>query len=132
MLELVFAINQTWTEIPDLADALLVFLISSLQQQERYISLTQDAKRLYPRAGSFKLGLDPVMGKKLHRITFQEAKAMLRDHCGLDARDEDDLSYVLLFCTPPLRYLFNPQLSSSVISNYQCFSASWKRIRIIT
>ncbi|KAK4219695.1 aspartyl-tRNA synthetase [Rhypophila decipiens] len=91
MLELVFALKDSWTEILDLADDLLVYIIRSLKEKERYKSLTQMAERLYPLAGSFQLGLDPKTGR-LPRITFRKAKSLLRDSLGLDARDEDDLS----------------------------------------
>ncbi|EHK48429.1 hypothetical protein TRIATDRAFT_236434 [Trichoderma atroviride IMI 206040] len=90
MLELVFALKNNWTEILELADSLLVFLLQSLQQDDRYTKLTTAAQRLYPAAGSFKLGLDK--NGKLPRVRFDEAKAILRDHLGKVAHVEEDLT----------------------------------------
>jgi aspartyl-tRNA synthetase len=90
MLELVFNLQHDWTEILELADSLLVFLIRSLQEHEKYNVLTQTAQRLYPLAGSFKLGLDD--NGKLIRVKFSEAKAILRDSLGLQSNDQDDLT----------------------------------------
>lgn len=90
MLELVFALQHDWTEIVELADSLLVFLIRSLQEREKYSALTQAARRLYPLAGTFKLGLND--NGKLTRIKFSEAKAILRDSLGWQSHDQDDLT----------------------------------------
>ncbi|KAL6887119.1 hypothetical protein GGI43DRAFT_417684 [Trichoderma evansii] len=90
MLELVFALKNDWTEILELADSLLVFLVRSLQEHDKYAKLTAAAKRLYPAAGSFKLGLDK--NGKLPRVRFDEAKAILRDQLGRIAHVEEDLT----------------------------------------
>jgi aspartyl-tRNA synthetase len=92
MLELVFALQHDWTEVIDLADSLLVFLITSLQDRDKYSAHIQAARRLYPSAGSFKLGLDE--NGRLLRIKFSEAKAILRDSLGWQCNDQDDLTYV--------------------------------------
>jgi aspartyl-tRNA synthetase len=94
MLELVFALKNDWTEILELADGLLVFLIRSLQEHDKYAKLTTAAQRLYPAAGSFKLGLDK--NGKLPRVRFDEAKAIIRDHLGKIAHVQEDLTYVLI------------------------------------
>ncbi|KAM0512001.1 hypothetical protein ACHAPE_009357 [Trichoderma viride] len=90
MLELVFALKNDWTEILELADSLLVFLLRSLQEDDKYAKLTTAAQRLYPAAGSFKLGLDK--NGKLPRVRFDEAKAILRDHLDKVANAEEDLT----------------------------------------
>ncbi|PTB62253.1 class II aaRS and biotin synthetase [Trichoderma citrinoviride] len=90
MLELVFALNNDWTEILELADSLLVFLLRSLQEDDKSARHTAAAQRLYPAAGSFKLGLDK--NGKLPRVRFDEAKAILRDHLGKAAHVEEDLT----------------------------------------
>lgn len=92
MLELVFALKNDWTEILELADSLLVFLVRSLQEHDKYAKLTTAAHRLYPAAGSFKLGLDK--NGKLPRVRFDEAKAILRDQLGKLGDVEQDLTYV--------------------------------------
>ncbi|KAL9473750.1 hypothetical protein ACSS6W_008130 [Trichoderma asperelloides] len=90
MLELVFALKNDWTEILELADSLLVFLLRSLQVHDKYAKLTTAAQRLYPAAGSFKLGLDK--NGKLPRVRFDEAKAILRNQLGRKAHVEEDLT----------------------------------------
>ncbi|PSR84454.1 hypothetical protein BD289DRAFT_368613 [Coniella lustricola] len=90
MLEMVFNLKNDWTEILDLADNLLVSIIQSLQQLEKYITLTNTAHRLYPGAGTFQLGLD--QNGKLFRVTFKEAKAILRNSLGLKSNDQDDFT----------------------------------------
>ncbi|OIW29208.1 class II aaRS and biotin synthetase [Coniochaeta ligniaria NRRL 30616] len=76
MLELVFNLKDDWTEILDLASDIVTSLIQSLQQEDKYNSLTQTAKRLFPLAGTFKLGLDK--NGKLFQCTFSEAKEILQ------------------------------------------------------
>lgn len=105
MLELVFALKNDWTEILELADSLLVFLLQSLQEDDKYAKLTAAAQRLYPAAGSFKLGLDK--NGKLPRVRFNEAKAILRDHLGKTAHVEEDLSYVLITILLKLNIIIN-------------------------
>jgi len=90
MLELVFNLQNDWTEILELADNLLVSLVRSLQEREKYNALTQVAKRLYPLAGTFKLGLNK--SGKLIRVTFSDAKAILRDSLGYQSNDQVDLT----------------------------------------
>ncbi|KAH0496064.1 hypothetical protein TgHK011_003447 [Trichoderma gracile] len=90
MLELVFALKNDWTEILELADSLLVFLLRSLQEDDKYAKHTAAAQRLYPAAGSFKLGLD--RNGKLPRVRFDEAKAILRDQLGKVVHVGEDLT----------------------------------------
>ncbi|KAL6879904.1 hypothetical protein HDV57DRAFT_99060 [Trichoderma longibrachiatum] len=90
MLELVFALDNDWAEILELADSLLVFLLRSLQEDDKIVKYTAAAQRLYPAAGSFKLGLDT--NGKLPRVRFDEAQAILRDQLGKAAHVEEDLT----------------------------------------
>ncbi|KAK0705845.1 hypothetical protein B0T21DRAFT_341663 [Apiosordaria backusii] len=90
MLELVFNLQHDWTEILDFADGLLVSLLQSLQNQDKYTRLTKTAKRLYPLAGTFNIGLNK--NGKLPRIRFGEAKAILRDFVGLESDDHQDFT----------------------------------------
>lgn len=90
MLEMVFALQNDWTEVLDLAEGILIFLTRSLQEREKYMALTQVARRLYPSAGTLRLGLDT--DRKCLRIKFSEAKAILRESLGLQSDDKDDLT----------------------------------------
>ncbi|KAK3358796.1 hypothetical protein B0T25DRAFT_587939 [Lasiosphaeria hispida] len=88
MLELVFSLQRDWTEILDTASDLIVSLVQSLQKRDKYLELTRTAQRLYPSAGKFKLGLD--QHGKLIRLTFKEAKEILRASLGQQSNDDDD------------------------------------------
>ncbi|KAK0725120.1 hypothetical protein B0H67DRAFT_121522 [Lasiosphaeris hirsuta] len=90
MLELVFSLQRDWTEILDMASDLIVSLIQSLQKYDKYLELTRTAQRLYPLAGKFKLGLDHH--GKLVRLTFKEAKEILRTSLGRQSNDDDDFT----------------------------------------
>ncbi len=103
MLELVFRLKNNWTELLDFADNLLVFLIRSLQDSQKHATHLRAAKRLYPSALDFKLGLNE--DGKLLRLTFREAKAILRDKIGLQSNELDDLTYVSVF---PVLVPFGP------------------------
>ncbi|KAL0929814.1 aspartate-tRNA ligase [Colletotrichum truncatum] len=89
MLELVFALDQGWEEILNLAIDLLIFLIQSLQERTKYAQLAPAVQRLHPSSGPFKLGL--VQGKLL-RITFREAKTILRTSLDMQSSFEDDFT----------------------------------------
>lgn len=90
MLELVFNLTNSWIEILELANDLIISIIRSLQEREKYQTLVQSAKRLYPSAGGFTLGLDD--NGSLIRITFSEAKVILRDRLGYISDDQHDLT----------------------------------------
>lgn len=90
MLEVVFALQKDWTEVIDIAESLLISLIRSIQGLEKYQRLTLTAQRLYPSAGSFKLGLTD--NGKLLRVRFSEAKTILKNDLGLITQNHDDFT----------------------------------------
>lgn len=90
MLEVVFALQKDWTEVIDIAESLLISLIGSIQGLEKYQRLTLTAQRLYPSAGSFKLGLTD--NGKLLRVRFSEAKTILKNDLGLIIQNHDDFT----------------------------------------
>jgi hypothetical protein len=90
MLEAVFNLKNDWLEILDFVESLLIFLIQDLQGQDKYISLIHTAQRLYPVAGTLKLGINAE--GKLLRLTFLECKKILRDVLGMQSEDKDDLT----------------------------------------
>ena len=71
MSELVFRRKNDWDELLDFADNLLVCLIRSLQDSEKYAAHLRATKRLYPSALDFKLGLNED-GKLLIDISRSE------------------------------------------------------------
>jgi len=90
MFEAVFNLKNDWLEILDFAEGLLIFLIQTLQKQDKYLSLINTSRTQYPRAGTLKLGL--TTEGKLLRLTFLQCKKILRDALGLESEDEDDLT----------------------------------------
>ncbi len=103
MSELVFRRKNDWDELLDFADNLLVCLIRSLQDSEKYATHLRAAKRLYPSALDLKLGLNGY--GILLRLIFREAKAILRDKIGLQSHELDDLTYVSIL---PVFVPFSP------------------------
>lgn len=92
MLEVVFNIKHTWTEILDFADSLLVHIIKTLQEREDCRKWTNNAQQLHPAACDFRLGLDE--NGRLLRVKFSEAKAILRDLQPLGTDMCSDFTYV--------------------------------------
>jgi aspartyl-tRNA synthetase len=81
-----WAIKRDWTEIMEFSEKFIISMTHALQNCERYSTLTKAARRIYPRAGDFKLGLDDK--GRMVRLKFSEAKQILRDVLG---RQTDDL-----------------------------------------
>lgn len=90
MLEAVFNLKNDWLEVLSFAEGLLIFLVQSLQEREKYVSLVHTAQSLYPMAGTLKLGLDAE--GKLLRLTFLECKRILREALEMQSDDKDDLT----------------------------------------
>ncbi|KAF2123423.1 class II aaRS and biotin synthetase [Dothidotthia symphoricarpi CBS 119687] len=90
MLEAVFNLKNDWLEILDFAEGLLIFLVQTLQERDKYLSLIHTAQTLYPMAGTLKLGLNAE--GKLLRLTFVECKKILREALKMQSEDKDDLT----------------------------------------
>lgn len=84
------AIEHDWHEVLDGAEAFFVFVIRSLQERSKFRHLIPLAKRLYSSAGDFKLGVD--LNNNLPRLSFIQAKSLLREQGGIETRDEDDFT----------------------------------------
>ncbi|KAI6755962.1 hypothetical protein HG530_011698 [Fusarium avenaceum] len=90
-LEVVFNLQHSWEEVLHRAESLFIFIISGLQQREKYRELLSLAKRLHSTAGQFRLGTDA--NAHLPRVKFNEAKNLLRDRLGFaETNDYDDLT----------------------------------------
>jgi aspartyl/asparaginyl-tRNA synthetase len=87
MIEVLFAIKYGWLEILEAAEKMIIYLVKSLQEHEKYQSLVAQAHRLYPLAGAFKLGLDEQ--GRLPRITFKQAKKILHNLGSTTPNTED-------------------------------------------
>ncbi|WQF89324.1 Class II Aminoacyl-tRNA synthetase/Biotinyl protein ligase (BPL) and lipoyl protein ligase (LPL) [Colletotrichum destructivum] len=89
-LEVAFIVKHDWEEILELTESTILFIIHNLQERQKYKSELDVARRLYPSAGGFRLGLDAK--GRLIRITFKEAKRILREKIGRQTDDQEDFS----------------------------------------
>lgn len=85
------AIEHHWHEMIEVVEAYFIFVIRGLQERGKFQHLIPLAKRLYSSAGDFKLGVNPN-NNSLPRVSFTQAKRLLREQGGIETRDEDDLS----------------------------------------
>lgn len=74
----------------DFSEKFIITMTNSLQKRGRYRPLIQAAKRIYPQAGDFKLGLDK--NGHMLRLKFSEAKRILRETLGCQTGDLTDLT----------------------------------------
>ncbi|KAI1387679.1 aspartate-tRNA ligase [Hypoxylon trugodes] len=119
IFETVVAWERDWTEITDLAESFLVFVIRGLQEREKYEDAIRAAKRLHSSAGLFKLGLDEQ--GKLPRLQYSEAKELLRKRFSAKTGDLDDMTpeqeanLGALMRTTPAK---GPPTDAFIITNY--------------
>ena len=84
-------IQDNYHEVIEMIESMLVYVFRGLQERKQYQYLTEVVERLYPSARQFRIGLDEH--GKLPRITFMEAKRILREELGFKADDEKDFTY---------------------------------------
>ena len=65
----------------EMIESMLVFVFRGLQERKHYRHLIDIMERLYPSAKQLRLGLDEH--GKISRITFLEARRILREELGL-------------------------------------------------
>ena len=86
--------ENDWHEALDMLGSMLVFVFRALQERKQYATLLETVKRYYPSSRPFRIGLDEQ--GKVPRITFMEAKRLLREELGfLHSDDEENFTYVL-------------------------------------
>lgn len=93
-------ITNHYHEALSFGENLVTFIIHQLQEREQYKILTATLKEEgYPEAGNFKI---PAEGEQAVRITFAEAKKMLKES-GYDIGEDEmaDIEYVPLLHHPP-------------------------------
>ncbi|KAH2904844.1 hypothetical protein KXW25_008560, partial [Aspergillus fumigatus] len=82
-------LEENYYEVMDLMDSMIVFVLKGLQERKKYRDLIEIVQNHYPTAQDFRIGLDEQ--GKIPRISFKEAKRMLRDELGFKTEDTDDL-----------------------------------------
>ncbi|KAM3509007.1 hypothetical protein MY11210_006502 [Beauveria gryllotalpidicola] len=85
VLDIAMAFHNDYHEVVDLIESMLVFVVNELQRRSQYKQLIEAVQKLYPRARPFCAGLDEH--GKVPRITFLEAKRILREELGLASDD---------------------------------------------
>lgn len=87
------AFQDDYHEVAELIESMLVFVFRGLQERKQYKSLVEIVQHLYPCARPFRVGLDEH--GKVPRITFLEAKRILREELGLESDDGKNFTYVI-------------------------------------
>lgn len=90
VLDIAMSFNDDYYEVVDLVESMLVFVLNELQRRSEYKQLIEAVQKLYPLAQPFHVGLDEH--GKVPRITFLEAKRILRDELGLVSDDSKNFT----------------------------------------
>ncbi|PYH97586.1 aspartate-tRNA ligase [Aspergillus ellipticus CBS 707.79] len=85
VLDIGMVFRDDYHEVVELIESMLVFVFRGLQERKQYRHLTEIVQRLYPSARPFRIGLDEH--GKVPRITFLEAKRILREELGAETDD---------------------------------------------
>ena len=83
-------IQDDYHEVVEMIESMLVFVFRGLQERKQYRFLIEIVERLYPSAKQFRVGLDEH--GKIPRITFMEARRILREELGFEADDKKDFT----------------------------------------
>lgn len=84
------AFQNDYHEVVDLIESMLVFVFRNLQERKQYKQLIELVKKCYPSARPFQMGLGEH--GNVPRITFSEAKRILREELGLESDDEKNFT----------------------------------------
>jgi aspartyl-tRNA synthetase len=84
--------QEDYHEVVDMMESMLLFVFKGLQERKQYRNLIETVKKYYPAAREFRVGLDEH--GKVPRISFMQAKHLLREELGLNADDNQDLTCV--------------------------------------
>lgn len=82
--------RDDYHEVVEMIESMLVFVFRGLQERKQYRHLISIVERLYPSAGKFRVGLDEH--GKVPRVTFMEAKRILREELGFEADDNKNFT----------------------------------------
>ena len=84
------AFEDDYQEVVDLIESMLVFVFRELQGRKQYRQLIALVQEMYPGVRPFRVGSDGH--GKLPRITFLEAKRILREEIGIDSDDSKNFT----------------------------------------
>lgn len=86
------AFQDDYREVVDTIEAMLVFVLTNLQERKQYRHLLDAVKRVHPSARDFRIGLD--RNGKIPRISFAEAKRILKEDIGFNTAPDKNFTYV--------------------------------------
>jgi aspartyl-tRNA synthetase len=90
VLDIAMAFDHDYQEVIDLIESMLVFVFKELQGREQYKQLIALVQEMYPGVRPFRVGLNEH--GKVPRITFLEAKRILREEFGLESDDSKNFT----------------------------------------
>ncbi|KAI9678983.1 MAG: hypothetical protein M1822_007409 [Bathelium mastoideum] len=90
VLDIGMVFRDDYHEVVDLIESMLVFVFRGLQERQQYQHLIEIVRKLYTTRGEFRIGLDEH--GKVPRITFPEAKRILREELGLETDDKKNFT----------------------------------------
>ncbi|TQV92501.1 hypothetical protein V2A60_007183 [Cordyceps javanica] len=85
VLDIAMAFRHDYHEVVELIESMLLFVLNELQRRKQYKALIEAVQQIFPHTRPFRVGLDG-QGKVI-RITFLEAKRILREEIGLASDD---------------------------------------------
>ncbi|KAL2016554.1 hypothetical protein VTK56DRAFT_3411 [Thermocarpiscus australiensis] len=90
VLDIGMAFQDDYHEVVELIESMLVFVFRGLQERKQYRQLIEVVQRHYPSVRPFRIGLDEH--GKVPRVTFLEAKRILREELGLNTDDDKNFT----------------------------------------
>ncbi|KAE8422689.1 aspartate-tRNA ligase [Aspergillus pseudocaelatus] len=90
VLDIAMAFEDDYQEVVDLIESMLLFIFKELQGRKQYRQLIALVQEMYPGFQPFRVGLDEH--GKVPRITFLEAKRILREEIGLASDDSKNFT----------------------------------------
>ncbi|KAE8161313.1 aspartate-tRNA ligase [Aspergillus tamarii] len=90
VLDIAMAFEDDYQEVVDLIESMLVFVFKELQGRKQYRQLIALVQEMYPGVRPFRVGSDEH--GKFPRITFLEAKRILREEIGVDSDDSKNFT----------------------------------------
>jgi len=90
VLDIAMVFEDDHHEVIELIESMLVFVFRALQERKQYRPLIKAVQRHYSSTKPFRVGLDAH--GKVPRLTFLEAKSMLREALFLPTDDDKTLT----------------------------------------
>lgn len=90
VLDVGMVFQDNYHEVIEMMDSMLVYVFRGLQERKQFRNLVETVKKLFHSAREFRVGLDE--NGKVPRITFMEAKRILREELRIDTDDNNNFT----------------------------------------